>query len=159
MNNSLIETAYQTSIAADNAKYEVDVLDATIKQHAKDEELHYAAFLAANAGDQYKQWSSSSTPANARKAIEADIMARFNYVPLYNTLQEQIDLAAAELRYRNLRTELTMYTMRYYGEFADVFGAMQQIFSPEQLHAVAQQVLPVVPTPRWTPPPVQARAQ
>ena len=157
MNNSLIEIAYQLSIAADKAKYDADVLDATVKQHAKDEEMHLAAFLAANAGDQYKQWSSSSTPANARKAIEADIMARFNYVPLYNTLQEQIDLAAAELRYRNLRTELTMHTMRYYGEFADAFGTMQQIFSPEQLHAVAQQVLPVVPAPKWTPPPPRAQ--
>ena len=151
MNNSLIETAYELSIAADEAKYQADVLDATVKHHAKDEELHYAAFLAANAGDQYKQWASSSTPANARKAIEADILAKFRNVPLYDTLQEQIDLAAAEQRYRNLRTELTMYTMRYYGEFADTFGTMQKVFTPEQLHAVAQRVLPVVPAPKWTP--------
>lgn len=157
MNSSLIDTAYQLSIAADQAKYEVEVLDATVKQHAKDEEMYYAAFLANNAGDQYKQWSSSSTPANARKAIEADILARFRYVPLYDTLQEQIDLAAANQRYRNLRTELTMYTMRYYGEFADAFGTMQKVFAPEQLHAVAQQVLPIVPAPKWTPPPVRAQ--
>ena len=157
MNNELIETIYQLSIAADKAKYDADVLDATVKQHTKDEEMHYAAFLATNAGDQYKQWSSSSTPANARKAIEADILARFGYKPMYVTLQEQIDLAAAEQRYRNLRSDLTMYTMRYYGEFADTFGTMQKVFAPEQLHAVAQSVLPVVPTPKWTPPPPRAQ--
>jgi hypothetical protein len=159
MNSSLIDAAYQVSIAADKAKYDADVLDATVKQHAKDEEMHYAAFIANNAGDQYKQWASSSTPANARKAIEADIVARFSYKPLYDTTQDQIDLAAAQMRYRNQRTELTMYTMTYYNEFADTFGTMQRVFAPEQLHAVAQQVLPVVPAPKFTPPPVPARAQ
>jgi len=147
MNSELIDTVYLTSLAADKAKKEVDVLDATIKQNAKDEEMHYAAFVANNAGDQYKQWASSSTPANARKAIEADIVTRFSYKPLHNATQDQIDLAAAELRYRNLRSELTMYTMQYYSEFADAFGTMKKVFNVEGLGSVAASVLPLVPTP------------
>jgi len=157
VNNSLIETAYQLAIDVAEAQYSADVLEAVVKQNAKDEDMFYAAFMANNAGDQYKQWSSSSTPPGVRKAIEADIIARCGYKPLHDLLQDQIDLAAAQQRVRQLRAELTMYTMRYYGEFADTFGTMQKVFAPEQLHAAAQQVLPVVPAPKWTPQPPRAQ--
>jgi len=157
MNKELIQVAYDLAIDVADAQYAADVLEAVVKQNAKDEDMFYAAFMASNSGDQYKQWSSSSTPSGARKAIEADIMARFGYKPLHNLLQDQIDLAAAQQRVRQLRAELTMHTMRYYGEFADTFGTMQRVFAPEQLHAVAHQVLPVVPTPKWTPQPPRAQ--
>jgi len=147
MNAPLIETIYQLSMDVATAQYEADVLEAVVKQNAKDEDMFYAAFIAQNAGDQYKQWASSSTPSGARKAIEVDIASRFNYKPLHNLLQDQIDLAAAQQRVRQMRAELTMYTMRYYGEFADTFGTMQKVFAPEQLHGVAQANLPLVPTP------------
>lgn len=145
MNSSLIDTAYQIGLAMNSAQYEADVLEAEIKQHAKDEEANYAAFIVANAGDQYKALSSSSTVALVRKAIEADIVARYGYKPLYNTLQDQIDLAAAQQRYRNLRVEWAMHTNHFYDEFADTFGTMKKVFAPEQLPGVAQSVLPLVP--------------
>lgn len=159
MNRELIEAIHSLALDIADAQYAVDVLEAVIKQHKEEDEIHYASFIFANAGDQAKALGSSSTVSLARKAIEADIALRCGYKPIYDAMQEQLDLAAANQRVRQLRAEHTMYTMRYYGEFADAFGTMQKVFAPEQLHAVAQQVLPVVPAPRWTPPPVQARTQ
>lgn len=147
MNTDLINTIYQLANAIANAQYEVDVLEAVIKQHAANEEMHYAAFVMGNAGDQAKQLSSSSTVSLARKAIEADIVSRFGYVPLYDVTQEQIDLAAAKQRVRNIRDEHTMHAMRFYGEFADVFGTMKSVFAVDGLNSVAMSVLPVAPTP------------
>ena len=153
MNTTLIEVIHSLSGDVAEAQYEADVLEAVVKQNAKDEDMFYASFMAQNAGDRYKQWASSSTPSGARKAIEAEIIAKFSYKPLHNLLQDQIDLAAAQQRVRQLRAELTAYTMRYYGEFADAFGTMQRVFAHEQLHGVAQANLPLVPTPGRTPPP------
>lgn len=157
MNNSLIDVIHSLALDIADAQYTVDVLEAVIKQHKEEDEIHYAAFIFNNAGDQEKALSSSSTVSLKRKAIEADIALRFGYKPIYDVMQEQLDLAAANQRVRQLRAEHTMYTMRYYGEFADAFGTMQNVFAPEQLHSQAQQALPVVPAPRWTPQPVRAQ--
>lgn len=152
MNTDLINTIHELAHAVADAQYEVDVLEAVIKQHANDEEMHYAAFVMSNAGDQAKALSSSSTTSMARKGIEAGIVATFGYKPLYNATQEQIDLAAAQQRVRLLRAEHTMYTQRFYGEFADVFGTMKKVFSVEGLVGIASSSLPLVPTP--APPPI-----
>jgi len=157
MNNSLIDVIHSLALDIADAQYTVDVLEAVIKQHKEEDEIHYAAFIFSNAGDQEKALSSSSTVSLKRKAIEADIALRFGYKPIYDATQEQLDLAAANQRVRQLRAEHTMHTMRYYGEFADAFGTMQKVFALEQLRAVAQQVLPVVPAPKWTPQPPRAQ--
>lgn len=147
MNNDLILQINELAHTVADAQYEVDVLEAIIKKHTEEEEMHRASFVMANAGDQYKALSSSSTVSLARKAIEADILARHSYVPLYDTFQEQIDLAAAQQRLRVTRSEHTMYTMRFYGEFADVFGTMKSVFTADSLNSVAMSVLPIAPTP------------
>ena len=46
MNNSLIETAYQLAIDVAEAQCNADVLEAVVKQNAKDEDMFYAAFRA-----------------------------------------------------------------------------------------------------------------
>lgn len=148
MNNDLITTIYELGLRVADAQYDVDVLEAVIKKYAADEEMHCAAFVMTNAGDQAKALSSGSTTSLARKAIEADIIARFSYVPFYDAVQMQIDLAAAQQRVRQLRAEHTMYTMRFYGEFADVFGTMKKVFNTEQLHGIAASALPLVPAPQ-----------
>lgn len=150
---------YELGLRVADAQYDVDVLEAVIKKYAADEEVHYAAFVMANAGDQFKALSSSSTVSLARKAIEADIVARFGYVPIYDAMQLQIDLAAAKKRVRNLRDERDMYTNRFYGEFADVFGTMKKVFNSEGLNELARTVLPLVPTPVQPPKPWEKSQQ
>lgn len=147
MNNELIDTIRNLALQVAEAQYAADSLDIILKTAAEEEETHRASCLYANAGDDEKVLSSSSTVAAKRKAIEAAILERIQYEPLHNLDQLRYDKLAAERRLRQLRADHTAATMRFYGEFADRFGTMQQVFSAEALTPAAGRVLPIVPTP------------
>lgn len=147
MNNELIDTIRNLALQVAEAQYAADSLDIILKTAAEEEETHRVSCLYANAGDDEKALSSSSTVAAKRKALEVFILKRVGYKPLHNLDQLRYDKLAAEQRLRQLRADHTAATMRFYGEFADRFGTMQQVFSAEALTPAAGRVLPIVPTP------------
>ena len=52
MNSELIDAIHSLALDIADAQYAVDVLEAVIKQHKEEDEIHYAAFIFNNAGDQ-----------------------------------------------------------------------------------------------------------
>ncbi len=147
MNNELIDTIRNLALQVAEAQYSADAQDIILKNAVEEEEAHRVSCLYAAAGDDEKALSSSSTVAAKRKAIEVFILKRIQYKPLHDLDQLRYDKLAAEQRYRQLRADHVAATMRFYGEFADRFGTMQQVFSAEALTPAAGRVLPIVPTP------------
>lgn len=147
MNNELIDTIRNLALQVAEAQYDVDALEINLKTAIEEEETHRASCLYANAGEDEKALSSSSTVASKRKMLEAFILGRIRYKPMHNLDQLRYDKLAAEQRLRQLRADHTAATMRFYGEFADRFGTMQQVFTTEALTPAAGRVLPIVPTP------------
>lgn len=147
MNNELIDTIRNLALQVAEAQYAADAQDIILKTAIEEEEAHRVSCLYAAAGEDEKALSSSSTVAAKRKAIEADIMRRIRYKPLYDLDQLRYDKLAAEQRLRQLRADHTAATMRFYSAFADRFGTMQQVFTAEALTPGAGRVLPIVPTP------------
>ena len=148
---SFPEAMREWGLEANRYRAERDELDRRIK----DEQSAYDAALALARAkemspDLYKKWSSSSTPASARLAIEQAVLedARFDWPVDINQLK--VDMASAEKKYRDARTQYEFYASLVWREVTKKLP--ERVYAPpagiaEQLPRVMPSVMASVPPP------------
>ena len=148
---SFPEAMREWGLEANKHRHQRDELDRRIKdeQSAYDDALalHLARVMSP---DQYRKWSSSSTPASARAAIQQVTLedAPFDWPIDINQLK--IDMAAEEKAYRDARTQYEFYA---YMTWRDVLEKLpERVYAPpagiaEQLPRVMPSAMASVPPP------------
>lgn len=148
---SIPQSMRDWGLDANKLRLKRDELAEQIKQEEADyENARLAHLMNVMEPDQYKKWSSSSTPSSARQAIEIQLLTEHPLTWRMSINQMKLDLAGAEKKYRDARTQYEFYANLAWRPVFDVVGERMYGLPaglPEQMPHVVPTMPATLPVP------------